>query len=48
MKTDRAELKNLAATQPKKVAELEAKWEAWAQRARVKPWPYKPEIVAAP
>jgi arylsulfatase A-like enzyme len=43
MKTDRAELNNLAETEPKKVVELAAKWEAWAQRARVKPWPYTPK-----
>ena len=41
MKTDRAELQNLAYKKPGKVEELLAKWEKWAVRARVKPWPYK-------
>jgi len=41
METDRTELNNLAQQHPAKVKELEAKWEAWAQRARVKPWPWK-------
>ena len=48
MKTDRAELNNLAAGRPEKVSELAAKWEAWAQRARVKPWPYKPQVAEQP
>lgn len=39
MKADRSELHNLAAAQPKKVAELSAKWEAWAERTHVKPSP---------
>lgn len=41
MKHDRAEQNNLAKKMPEKVKELEAKWEAWAQRAKVKPWPWK-------
>jgi arylsulfatase A-like enzyme len=41
METDRTELTNLARQQPGKVKELAAKWEAWARRARVKPWPWK-------
>ncbi|MCH8042386.1 MAG: arylsulfatase [Planctomycetes bacterium] len=41
MRKDRAELHNLAEKHPKKVAELTAKWEAWAVRAKVKPWPWK-------
>ncbi|MEK6238388.1 MAG: arylsulfatase [Planctomycetales bacterium] len=45
MKTDRAELNDLAADQPDKVAELASKWEAWALRARVKPWPHNPQEV---
>jgi arylsulfatase A-like enzyme len=36
---DRTELRNLAATEPSRAAELTAKWEAWAQRAHVKPAP---------
>jgi arylsulfatase len=41
MNTDRAELKNLADKNPEKVEQLLAKWERWAVRAKVKPWPYK-------
>ncbi len=36
---DRTELHNLAASEPEKVSELTALWEAWAVRARVKPYP---------
>ncbi|HVJ82547.1 MAG TPA: arylsulfatase [Planctomycetia bacterium] len=36
--TDRVESKNLAATEPAKLRELVAKWEAYAKRARVLPW----------
>jgi arylsulfatase len=39
METDRVELNNLAAAKPQKVKELDAKYEAWAHRAGVKPWP---------
>ncbi len=39
MKTDRTELHDLAAAQPDKVAALAAKWETWAARAHVKPYP---------
>jgi arylsulfatase len=39
MKTDRTELHNLAAQQPDKVKALSEKWEAWAARAQVKPYP---------
>ncbi len=39
MKTDRTELHNLAPAQPDKVKQLAAEWEAWAERARVKPYP---------
>ena len=39
MKTDRTELHDLAAAQPGKVAEFAAKWETWAERAHVKPYP---------
>ncbi len=41
MQTDRTEMNNLADQDPQKVAELAAKWEAWAKRANVKPWPWK-------
>jgi arylsulfatase len=39
MKADRTEMNNLAAKQPEKVAELTARWEAWARRAHVMPYP---------
>jgi arylsulfatase len=39
LKADRTELHNLAAAQPDKAKELAAKWEAWAVRAHVKPYP---------
>ena len=41
MKTDRAELHDLAEKHPEKAKELLAKWEAWAVRAKVQPWPYE-------
>jgi arylsulfatase len=39
LKTDRTELHDVAATEPDRAAELAAKWEAWATRANVKPYP---------
>ena len=39
LKSDRTELHDLAATQPAKAKDLAAKWEAWAERAHVKPYP---------
>ena len=39
MKADRTELHDLAAAQPEKARELAARWEAWAERAQVKPYP---------
>ena len=41
METDRAELQNVADKNPEKVKELLAKWEKWAVRAKVQPWPYQ-------
>jgi arylsulfatase len=41
VKTDRAELQDVADKNPEKVEELLAKWEKWAVRANVQPWPYK-------
>ena len=41
MKTDRTETKNLAAQYPERVAQMAAKWEEFAQRCHVKPWPKK-------
>ncbi len=39
MRADRTELHNLATAQPEKVKELAGKWETWAERAHVKPYP---------
>ncbi|MEI6235914.1 MAG: sulfatase-like hydrolase/transferase, partial [Planctomycetota bacterium] len=39
LKTDRTELNNLASKQPEKVKELAAKWDAWAVRTHVVPYP---------
>ncbi len=39
MKTDRTELHDLSASEPERAKELHAKWEAWAERAKVKPYP---------
>ncbi|MHC4168153.1 MAG: arylsulfatase [Planctomycetota bacterium] len=41
MEADRTEMHDLAGRYPEKVAELSGKWERWAQRAKVKPWPWK-------
>jgi arylsulfatase len=40
---DRTELHDLAAAKPQLVRELAAKWDAWAQRTHVKPYPREPE-----
>ena len=40
MEADRTELKNLASTHPEIVRELEQKYNAWADRAGAKPWPF--------
>ncbi len=39
MHADRTELHNLASAQSEKVKTLAARWEAWAERAHVKPYP---------
>jgi len=39
LKADRTELHDLAAEQPERANELAARWEAWAERAQVKPYP---------
>ena len=40
--TDRAEARDVAAEHPDAVRELAAKWDAWAKRAHVVPWIWKP------
>jgi arylsulfatase len=39
LKADRTELNNLAAQRPDVVKELAGKWDAWAERAQVNPYP---------
>lgn len=39
LKADRTEQHNVAGDHPDKVRDLAAKWDAWAARANVKPWP---------
>ncbi len=39
LKADRTEQQDLALAQPERVKDLAAKWEAWAARAQVKPYP---------
>ena len=39
LKTDRTEQHDLAATESARAADLAAKWEAWASRTNVKPYP---------
>jgi arylsulfatase A-like enzyme len=39
LKADRTEQHDLAAAQSERVRELAAKWDAWAERAQVKPYP---------
>lgn len=40
---DRVESKDLASLEPARVADLSARWEAWANGAQVLPWIWKPE-----
>jgi arylsulfatase len=41
MDNDRSEQNDLAMMNPDRVRSLAEKWEKWAVRARVKPWPWK-------
>ena len=41
LEADRTELNNLAEKHPQKAAELKAKYESWAKRCGVRPWPVK-------
>jgi len=41
LEADRTELNNLAEKHPKKMAELKAMYESWAERCGVRPWPVK-------
>jgi len=40
LEADRTELKDLAAAQPERAAQMAALWQAWAERAKVVPWPW--------
>jgi arylsulfatase len=40
MEADRTELADLAAAQPERAAQMAALWQAWAERAKVVPWPW--------
>ena len=39
LRTDRTEQHDLAAAEPERASQLAAKWEAWAERTHVKPYP---------
>jgi arylsulfatase len=47
LKADRTELHDLAASEPARAADLAAKWDAWASRVNVKPYPRLPEATKA-
>lgn len=47
LETDRTECCDVAAKHPEKVKELAAKWDAFAKRCQVKPWP-TPQAAKAP
>lgn len=47
MESDRSEANDLAAHYSEKVTELAAKWEAWAVRAKIKPWPWDTDAPTA-
>jgi arylsulfatase len=40
MEKDPTEMHNLAASQPERVKTMAARWETWAKRTHVLPWPY--------
>jgi arylsulfatase len=42
MQTDRTETRDLAGQFPDRVTQMAERWEAWARRANVLPWPWKP------
>ncbi|MEI6535983.1 MAG: sulfatase-like hydrolase/transferase, partial [Verrucomicrobiaceae bacterium] len=48
MKADRTEQHDLASAQPETATKLAAKWDAWAQRAQVIPYPKQPGKKKAP
>ncbi len=48
IEADRTELNNLATKNPAKLKELVAEWEAYAKRANVLPWIWKPQYGEKP
>jgi arylsulfatase len=46
MKSDRTELQDLALKHPEEVQTLAAQWDAWAERAQVKPYPVNAKAKA--
>ena len=44
---DRTESTDLNAKHPDKVKDLGGKWETWATRAKVIPWPWDPKYTPA-
>ena len=46
MELDRTEMHDLAAKMPDKMKELREKWEAYATRTHVLPWPWQPPYAA--
>ena len=48
LRTDRAEMNDLARAEPDRATDLAALWEAWARRAQVLPWPWDPKPSPAP
>ncbi len=40
LEKDRTELHNLADVYPQRAKQMAARWEAWAVKAKAKPWPY--------
>jgi len=45
MDADRVEMNDLAASQPERVNDMSAKWEAWAKRTNVLPRPETPRAI---
>ncbi|MEI6654984.1 MAG: sulfatase/phosphatase domain-containing protein, partial [Verrucomicrobiota bacterium] len=46
LKTDRTELHDLAASEPQRVGDLVAQWQAWAARTHVNPSPHEGKNAA--
>jgi arylsulfatase len=46
MEKDRTEVRDLSAMAPDRVRAMAGQWEAFAKRAHVLPWPWKPAYGA--